>query len=789
MFNDKKVAYIFIASFIVLNLIWNYLFETNQLYLDWGIALFQIVACVTAFSWLVITFNKDKGKARKFWLFLALGILSYLMGILVWAFYYFITLDVSAELALLPKVFWIFQNVFYFLALLFMMNVMKKNNLLTIRFLFDILIVMSVAATFISHFIMGPLLTNAKHAFSIIDLLYPVFDLGVLAGVLSLIIASNTFFTKSTSYLLVAGLLIQVIADLNFSYLTVKNIYSVGSLSEPLWILSLFVIGLAGLHQESLSKQGSMTFVNIGTKRSLFVKHSFPYVGVILLSIYVISEISHSTPIIVGLFISILLVILRQVFTLLDNDKLVTDLNNLNEALEVKVKERTDRLVETINTMEHLAFHDVVTGLPNRRYIEKRLRQAIVNANPKKGKKIAFLLLDLDRFKQINDSLGHSYGDLLLKEVGNRLTDIKQPNELVCRIGGDEFAVLLENVNHAKIDKKVNVILNVLREVYDIQGVDLHITPSIGVSIYPDHGENFEALLMKADTAMYKVKDSGKNHYTIYNESMDNESQLTIENSLRKAIEREEFELHYQPQFMLEKGQLIGMEALLRWNTASQGYVPPSDFIPIAEETGLILPIGEWVLREACKQSVVWEKQGFARIRIAVNISSLQFQQSDFIDSVAKILAETEAKATCIELEITESVAIGFIENTISKLSKLKEMGFHIAMDDFGTGYSSLQYMSKLPIDRIKIDRSFISLLNTSNKNDTIVKLIVMMAKGLNFKVIAEGVETENQKAFLKSIDCDEVQGYLMSRPLKLEDCNRFLTETEGRVQLPTVLI
>ncbi len=789
MFNDKKAAYIFIASFIVLNILWNYLFETNQVYLDWGIALFQIVACVTAFSWLVITFNKDKGKARKFWLFLALGILSYLMGILVWAFYYFITLNVSAEVALLPKVFWIFQNVFYFLALLFMMNVMKKNNLLTIRFLFDILIVMSVAATFIFYFIMGPLLTNAKHVFSIIDLLYPVLDLGVLAGVLSLIIASNTIFTKGTSYLLVAGLLIQVIADLNFSYLTVKNIYSVGSLSEPLWILSLFVIGLAGLHQESSSKQGSITFVNIGTKRSLFVKHSFPYVGVILLSIYVISEISHSTPIIVGLFISILLVILRQVFTLLDNDKLVTDLNNLNEALEVKVKERTDRLVETINTMEHLAFHDVVTGLPNRRYIEKRLRQAIVNANPKNGKKIAFLLLDLDRFKQINDSLGHSYGDLLLKEVGRRLTDIKQPNELICRIGGDEFAVLLENVNQAKIDKKVGVILKVLREVYDIQGVDLHITPSIGVSIYPDHGENFEALLMKADTAMYKVKDSGKNHYMIYNESMDNESQLTIENSLRKAIEREELELHYQPQFLLENGQLIGMEALLRWNTASHGYVPPSDFIPIAEETGLILPIGEWVLREACRQSVIWEKQGLTKIRIAVNISSLQFQQSNFVESVAKILAETEAKANNIELEITESVAIGFVENTISKLSHLKSMGFHIAMDDFGTGYSSLQYMSKLPIDRIKIDRSFISLLNTSNKNDSIVKLIVMMAKGLGFKVIAEGVETEQQKSFLKSIDCDEVQGYLMSRPLKLEDCNRFLTETEGLAQPPTVLI
>jgi diguanylate cyclase len=773
---DKKIAYLFIASFIVLNLSWNYLFQTNQAFLDWGGVVFQIVACGTAFSWLIMTFKRDEGKARKFWLFLALGIASYLTGILIWAFCSFV-LNVSAELLLLPKVFWICQNVFYFVALMILMDVMKKNNLLTIRFLFDILIVMSVAATFIWYFIMGPLITNTKNSLLIIDVLYPILDLGVLAGVLSLIIASNTIFTKVTSYLLVTGFLIQIIADLNFSYLTVKNIYSVGSLSEPLWILSLFVIGLAALHQKSFSRQENKISSNVGSKRVLFVRHSLPYLGVILLSIYVLSEISHGTPIIIGLFLSILLVILRQVFTLLDNDRLVTDLNNLNEALEVKVKERTDRLVETINTMEHLAYHDVITGLPNRRYIEKRLRQAILNANPAKGKKIAFLLLDLDRFKHINDSLGHSYGDLLLNEVGQRLNSINQPNELVCRIGGDEFAILIENISHSKIEQKVERILDVLRGIYDIRGVDLHITPSIGVSIYPDHGEGFEALLMKADMAMYKVKENGKNHFRIYHESMDNEAQLKLENALRKAVEQNELELHYQPQVLLDSGQLIGMEALLRWNTPSRGFVPPSEFIPIAEETGLILPIGEWVLREACKQSVIWEKQGFGQIRIAVNISSLQFQQSKFVESISKILNETNAKPSSIELEITESIAIGFVEETISKLAQLKEMGFHIAMDDFGTGYSSLQYMSKLPIDRLKIDRSFISLLNTSTKNDSIVKLIVMMAKGLQFKVIAEGVETESQRSFLSSIDCDEIQGYLISRPLKVTDCNKFLLD------------
>ncbi|WP_456276859.1 putative bifunctional diguanylate cyclase/phosphodiesterase [Bacillus sp. AK128] len=662
---------------------------------------------------------------------------------------------------------------------------MKKNNILTIRFVFDILIVMSVAGTFIWFFIINPLINNInEHSFLIIDLLYPVLDLGVLAGVLSLIIASNSIFTKTTSYLLVIGLLIQIIADLNFSYLTIKNLYSVGSISDTLWIISILVIGLAGLHHEMGEKQEDKQGSPSMEKKGLFLKHSFPYIGVILLSIYVIIQIQHSTPIVIGLFLSILLVILRQVFTLLDNDKLVSDLNNLNEELEIKVKERTDRLVETINQMEHLAFHDVVTGLPNRRFIEKRLSRAIQTSNSKRERKIAFLLLDLDRFKQINDSLGHSYGDLLLKEVGNRLSLSMEPNELVCRIGGDEYAILLENVNKSKIERRAEKILQVLREAYDISGIDLHVTPSIGISIYPDHGKDFEALLMKADMAMYKVKENGKNHFRIYDETMDNQSKLALENSLRKGLERDEFELFYQPQILLESGQLSGVEALLRWQSPTQGMIPPSDFIPIAEETGLILPIGEWVLREACHQSVKWEKLGLSSIRIAVNISSIQFQQSNFIDTVAKIIKETKANPNNIELEITESVALDFIDDTIFKLSQLKKMGFYIAMDDFGTGYSSLQYLSKLPIDRLKIDRSFISLLNSSEKNDAIVKLIVMMAKGLHFKVIAEGVETESQRSFLTNIDCDEIQGYLISPPLKLEACQTFLRDLSSTIKV-----
>ncbi len=460
---------------------------------------------------------------------------------------------------------------------------------------------------------------------------------------------------------------------------------------------------------------------------------------------------------------------------MLENDRLVEDLNKLNEGLEQKVKERTDKLVEIINSMEYLAFHDVVTGLPNRRYMEKRLSQALENNSP--GKKLAFMLLDLDRFKHINDSLGHSYGDLLLKEVGERLTSSIYQNGVVFRIGGDEYALLIENTDICQIEELAETILKRTRESYIINGVELNVTPSIGIAMYPDHGSDLDALLMKADTAMYKVKENGKDHFKIYNCDMSMKSIMELERSIRKGIERKEFILHYQPQISIDTGEIVGVEALVRWERPGSGLVPPGEFIPIAEETGLILPIGECVLWEACRQSVSWQEKGFSNLRIAVNISSLQFQQENFVNMVKAIIHETGANPENIELEITESIAMGPIEQNMCKLASLKEMGFNIAIDDFGTGYSSLHYLSKFQIDRLKIDRSFITSLEKSEKDTAIVRMIVMMSKALNVKVIAEGVEDEHQKAFLTEVKCDELQGYLFSRPLNVEDCEKLLSK------------
>jgi diguanylate cyclase (GGDEF)-like protein/PAS domain S-box-containing protein len=430
---------------------------------------------------------------------------------------------------------------------------------------------------------------------------------------------------------------------------------------------------------------------------------------------------------------------------------------------------------------EHLkqhAYHDMLTGLPNRLLFENHFRRQLVYAS-RHSHSLAVLFIDLDRFKLVNDSFGHAVGDLLLQQVAHRLSQSLHEADLISRLGGDEFNILVTNVDSAdQVARLAEKIIDLLSQPFQLNNQDLIIGASVGISLFPDDGVDSATLIKKADIAMYRAKEMGGNHYFFYRDEMATKGMKRLEDltALRKALANEDFYLVYQPQFDLASRQLVGVEALLRWNHPTIGTILPGDFIPLAEETGLIAPIGEWVLRQACMQHVKWKRLGLPPLRIAVNISSFQFQHTDFVETISAVLDELSMDPTQLELELTESVIMKNVDTAIQVLNQLKDMGITIAVDDFGTGYSSLSYLRRLPIHVVKIDRSFLQDISSHPGNSCIVKAIITMAHSLQLKVVAEGIETEEQLRILQSYHCDMGQGYLFSKPLPAEDVPRLVS-------------
>ena len=418
--------------------------------------------------------------------------------------------------------------------------------------------------------------------------------------------------------------------------------------------------------------------------------------------------------------------------------------------------------------MTHSTQHDLLTGLPNRVLLNDRLSQAIALAL-RHRRKVAVLVFDLDGFKHINDSLGHPIGDKLLQSVANRLVDSVRGSDTVSRQGGDEFVVLLSEVAQSE-DAAITArrTLQAVAEAHSIDEHDFHITTSIGVSVYPDDGLDAETLIKNADTAMYQAKENGRQSYQFFKPAMNVRAveRQSIEENLRRALERQEFSLHYQPKINLKSGKITGAEALLRWTHPTRGPVSPAQFIPVAEDCGLILPIGNWVLREACKQARAWLDAGLPLGTMAVNISSMEFRDDNFLESVFAILKETGLNPRSLEMELTESVLMKRAESAASVLKTLRASGVQVAVDDFGTGYSSLSYLRKFPIDALKIDQSFVRQITTASDDTTIVTAIISMGRSLKLRVVAEGVETQQELEFLQAHQCDEAQGYYFSRPV-----------------------
>jgi diguanylate cyclase (GGDEF)-like protein/PAS domain S-box-containing protein len=418
--------------------------------------------------------------------------------------------------------------------------------------------------------------------------------------------------------------------------------------------------------------------------------------------------------------------------------------------------------------MTHSAQHDVVTNLPNRVLLNDRITQAISLAR-RQHRPIAVIFLDLDRFKYINDSLGHATGDKLLQSVSTRLLASVRASDTVSRQGGDEFVILLSEITHPEdAATSARKILLLLSAPCCIEGHDLHINGSIGISVYPEDGADAETLIKNADTAMYHAKESGRNNFQFFKADMNRKAveRQSLEGSLHRALEREEFLLHYQPKVNLNTGEITGVEALVRWQQPERGLVPPAQFVPIAEDCGLIVQIGRWVLREACRQARAWQDAGLTPLPIAVNVSAVEFRDKGFVEGVRTILDETGLEARFLELELTEGVLMDDAESTASVLQELKKMGVHLAVDDFGTGYSSLSYLRQFPIDVLKIDRSFVNQITADPDDSTIVSAIINMGKSLKHHVVAEGIETQLQRAYLQTHRCAEGQGYLFSRPL-----------------------
>lgn len=418
-----------------------------------------------------------------------------------------------------------------------------------------------------------------------------------------------------------------------------------------------------------------------------------------------------------------------------------------------------------------IAHHDQLTGLPNRLFFADRLRQAQALAKREKHK-CGILYLDLDRFKIINDTLGHAVGDILLREVGKRLRSCVREVDTVARIGGDEFSIVLVNLTHAADAEQVaDKILKALAKPVQAEEHELFITTSIGVSIYPTHDDNPETLLKKADAAMYQAKAQGRNNYQVYDPSMDfdTERRMTLEGGMRRAIKNEEFHLVYQPKIDAVSNKITALEALIRWEHPELGTLPPAEFIALAEETGLIISIGEWVMRRACLDNRQWQDQGLPKVRVAVNLSGFQLQTKNFVATVKDILEETGLPGEYLEFEITETVIMQNPEFAVGILIQLRDMGIHISIDDFGTGYSSLAHLKRFSVNTLKIDRTFVRDIEENSTDAAIASAIISMGNSLNLKVIAEGVETEGQFALLKEKKCDEMQGYLFSKPVPVE--------------------
>ncbi|MDX5476113.1 MAG: DUF4084 domain-containing protein [Bacillaceae bacterium] len=720
--------------------------------------IFSLLAPLLAAIWLYCATSKKRNISKAFLLFLSAGCFSYFLAEIAWN-YYEVILQTEIPFPGSPDVFYMLQIIFFLIGFIFLWFSEGKINR-GIRFVFEILIIMTVATTLSYHFLIQKLILNPdiNGIFLFVYIGYPIGGLLLLASVIiTLYLSSNFIKMRKGLFIILLGILFQIVADSSYLYLLIAEKYATGSLIDPLFTVALLLIGASSFYFDEKSSKRNVNKKASKFKRE-FIEFALPYASIaLLLFVLIRTGNANVSAINIGTFITIVIVFIRQLFVLIENKKL-------------------------IKQYDFLAHHDSLTRLPNRAFFEEKLAHHIKEVQEENGM-IGVLYLDLDRFKLVNDTLGHDAGDDLIYAVSKRLLQCVNAGDLVARQGGDEFTLLITSCRQeSEVLSISNRIIEQVSIPYHIKGTEFRTTASIGIAFYTEkHAPSTPLSLMKkADIAMYEAKTRGKNQYQVYEEEMQDNSKnkFMLEKDLYKAIQNKEFTLFYQPQMNVKSEKIYGVEALIRWNHPEKGIIPPIEFIPIAENMNLIGLISEWVLREACSQCRKWQDIGLD-IKVSVNISPKQFQSTNFVEMLKEIIEETKVDPALIELEITEAIAMYSNGETVKKLNEITDLGIHVSIDDFGTGYSSLAYLVRLPIHALKVPKEFVKDLNKDGANASVVFSIISLSKSLQLDIVAEGVETKEQLDILKRMGCKQFQGYYFSKPVTEVEVTKLLRENK----------
>ncbi|GEM_PF-3729602 len=757
----KKIFYGASAGYLVVFFILSSLYRGNETALTWIGQLNILPVFVCTLLLLRIAFRSG-AQNRLFWLLTTASSFSYLLSLLL-LFGQALSGGIMLSSVSAADLLWEAEGGLLLLALLVLVY-QRLKGLRLMQYLLDTSIFMSTTAVLSWSLLIAPIFKNSlqdHHWFSAyVNLSYPIIDLGNLFLLSLLLFANQSLGNARTDAAFLTSVLLLAVGDSVYLHMQLNGTYMLGSPIDLTWTTSVLFLAVAGW--ESLDSRQTIRQDRISLKlkaRLSWFRRLLPYVSLIALLAIILEELSEFNIMVLGNAVAVLLIIARLVLTFVENDYLL------------------GRLSHTVEVKEHEAYHDSLTGLPNRRRFDDELRKAVERARADNGQ-LALLFFDLDRFKHVNDSMGHTVGDQLLRGVAERLQEYIPASRLLARQGGDEFTVLLDPLEgEVEAYRTIAAVEEVFKQPIMINGTALYTSASIGAAIYPRDGETADELMRSADLAMHEAKKNRHQKSLFFEPALRDRLayKVELEHEMRGAIERGEMSLHYQLQQNIQHCGIVGVEALIRWNHPVLGSISPVEFIPVAEEIGMIISIGEWVFREACLQQIRWIHLGFGTLRMSINVSPYQFQDELFVEKILHTVRETGVDPESITLEVTESLAIRDVEKVSAQLKLLRETGIKIAIDDFGTGYASLKYLRNFEPNLLKIDRFFVDGIDRQAERGDMVEAIIAIGRSLNMEVLAEGVETEQQLQFLRAAGCDEVQGYLLSRPLPAEGVEQLL--------------